>query len=271
MIKGTSKLYGVLGWPVNHSLSPKIHNTAFNHFNIDAVYVAFSVHPDSKNAITQSLTTLNVSGANITVPYKSDIIKQLDFVDPYALTINSVNTILRKVDKWYGFSTDGAGFLKALAKIDLKINSQKFLLLGAGGAAKAIAFALAQSGAAAVYIKNRQLFRAESLVSNLRQQGLNAEVYQSGTKFDVLINATSLGLHDDNTTFFDDFLPQASTVVDIVYKPGAQTSLVKKAANLGKVVQDGLPMLIYQALEAFKIWTNVTVPYKLIAQALDTK
>ena len=261
IISPKTKLFGIIGNPISHSLSPLIHNQAFKQLALDAVYLPFLVKYDEQNIIS-ALKCLNISGANVTLPYKSLIIPQLDYVDPFAQKINSVNTIVNIDGSWQGYSTDGAGFLRALAKDSHTIKGKSVLMLGAGGAAKALAHTLINEGVAELYILNRTKKTALSLISQLDSR---AKIYENQA-FEVLINATSLGLNGE-LACSKDLIAKAELVLDLIYNP-AETKLLKLAKSLNKNVQNGLPMLIHQAAISFEYFTKQAYPPSLMDNLL---
>lgn len=265
LINGNSTIYGVIGNPIRHSLSPKIHNFLFQHFNLNSVYLPFLVPIKNSEKIIHALTTLSIQGANITVPYKSIIIPQLDHVDEYAKSINSVNTIKYENGKWSGISTDGAGFISGLQQLKINIPESKILIVGAGGSAKAIAFALAMHNVKSIYIQNRTQSTANELVNNLTSN-VHAEIY-ANQEFNVLINSTSVGLDGNSISVPHNIINQAEYVIDLIYNPKI-TPLLDYAKQNGKTIQNGLPMLLEQARLAFEFWSGVSVNPELMQKII---
>ncbi|MBL0691714.1 MAG: shikimate dehydrogenase [SAR324 cluster bacterium] len=268
MINGETSIYGILGCPVRSSLSPKMHNAAFAYHKLNSVYVPLLVESGGQNSIIKAFNTLNIKGANITVPYKSSLFEQLDSIDPYAKKINSINTLIKTNQGWAGFSTDGVGFIQALTELKIDIANTSFLMIGAGGAGKAIAFALCEAGAQRLYIKNRTTSKADELIDNLRGNSWLVDRYSpTNNNFQVLINTTSVGMDATSLSADDEMIRKAKVVIDIIYSP-EMTPLLVKAKAAGKIIQNGLPMLINQARESFYIWTGKMISSEVLRKAI---
>lgn len=272
-ISGKTKVFGILGWPVSHSLSPLMQNAAFAAKEINAVYVPFSVRETDLHHAVTGLRTLHVQGFNVTIPHKQNIISCLDRVSLEAQVIGAVNTVAREGNKLVGYNTDAGGFLRSL-QYDLGFlpHGRRVVVLGAGGAARACVYALCQAGAAEVVIANRNTARAEALLgefaplcphTNMHVVSLSKETLAAPCLgADLILNTTSIGLDvlDTDTVGASDPLPwgninSETLFYDVVYKPGF-TPLVKRARANGMVALDGIGMLIAQGEEAFKIWTG---------------
>ena len=252
MIDAQTQLYGVIGNPVRHSLSPIIHNGAFRRMGLNAVYLAFEVK-DLKEAI-HGIRGLGIRGVSVTLPFKNQIIPFLDKVEDVAGKIKAVNTLLNEGEKLVGYNTDWRGALEALEeKVDLK--GKRVVLLGAGGAARAIGFAL-KTRDCEVIISNRTMDRAAGLAKELRciHQPLSSI---EGLKADVIINATSAGMHPNHeeSPLPKKVLEKGVTVMDIVYKP-LQTKLLREAEEIGCLTINGLEMLSRQGAAQLEIWTG---------------
>ena len=271
---------GVIGDPIEHSLSPTIHNVAFNHLKLDFVFLAFHVKAaDLENAV-RGMRGLGIHGLNVTMPHKSTVIGCLDEVDSTVQFLGSANTILNKDGKLSGFNTDGVGALKALQENGVELSERKVLLLGAGGAAKAIAFSLAQE-VGELAILNRASEKAKELAETLRRM-FNCEVVGSELSpdaiaenlrdSDVLVNATSVGMKPNlsQSIVAPQWLRSDLTVMDIVYNP-VETKLAKDAKAAGAKVISGVEMLIYQGAASFEIWTGRSAPIKVMRKAALNK
>ncbi len=265
MISEKTGIYGVIGTSVQKSLSPLIHNAAFEYHSIKAVYLPLVVGASNANSIISALSTLSFQGANVTVPYKTLILSQLQLIDPYAKKIGAVNTLVQTDQGWKGYSTDGYGFIAGLAELNIDLMKRSVLVIGAGGAARSIIHALAESGVKALAIKNRSKDSANEIVAELDL----AEHYQD-QKFDLLVNATSVGMDGIGLSAPLELINKAEIVVDLIYNP-AMTPLLKLAKAQGKIIQNGLPMLLYQAMKSFEIWTSKTTPIEVLRQALRDK
>ncbi|MCK4475503.1 MAG: shikimate dehydrogenase [Methanophagales archaeon] len=265
------KIYGIIGDPVAHSLSPVMHNAAFEKLGMDAVYLAFRVSKSELEDAIRGAKSLGISGLNVTIPLKE---KALSFVDAeeVAKKIGAINTIDFSSGTPVGYNTDGIGSLRVLKETTGEIKGKNVLILGAGGAAKAISFYLDTEGAK-VTIANRTKERAAQLASNLRNAdfiGLGAELKKHINASDILINATSVGMHpNENATLVSaDMMHPDLVVFDIVYNP-METKLLNEAKRAGvKKIVDGVKMLVYQGAASFKIWTKEEPPIKAMEKAV---
>ncbi|CAB49372.1 shikimate dehydrogenase [Pyrococcus abyssi] len=245
------KVYGLIGKPVSHSLSPVMHNALFRKYGIDAVYVTFEVEELGK--AIDGVRALGISGLNVTMPYKEVVTKFLDELSEDAREINSVNTIINLEGSLIGYTTDGVGARKALERFT-EIEGRNVLILGAGGAGKAIAYEL--SKIANIVVLNRTPSKAKSLEKFGVKGGSLDELPNYVGWADVLINATSVGMGTNESLVPRRLLRRELIVMDIVYKP-LKTRLLRDAESVGCRVIDGLWMLIYQGAESFKLWTGI--------------
>jgi len=271
LINGKTSLYGIIGNPVQHSLSPAMHNAAFAELSINGVYVPMRVQ-ELTAGIVNSLKALGFTGLSVTVPHKEQVMNFLDEIDPVAAKIGSVNTLLFRahpetgVVVSRGFNTDWLGSNLALAET-MQLPGSRVLLLGAGGAARAVGFGLVEAGAEVV-ISNRSTDKGQALAKWLGCRFCSQEAL-AGMKADALVNTTTVGMEPDI-----DAIPLASellgnfrVVMDIVYAP-LQTALLKQAAAAGCQTIDGLSMLLYQGAVQFKIWTGRQPPQEIMREAL---
>ncbi len=275
-ITGKTRVFGVIGDPIEHSLSPAMQNAAFEHLKLDCVFLAFKVKPAEVENALRGVRGLGVCGLNVTMPHKNAVIAYLDEVDETAQFLSSVNTILNDNGKLRGFSTDGAGALNALRESGSEPHGKKVLLLGAGGAAKAIAFALAKE-AETIVILNRTPEKTKALTEALNARfgkkvksgALASDVMKKHMQgADILINATSVGMHPhaEQSLVAPEWLKPELTVMDIVYNP-AETKLAKDAKAAGATVISGVKMLLYQGAASFKIWTDCKAPVEVMRKA----
>lgn len=278
-VNGTTRVVGIFGWPVGHTLSPIMHNTAFAALNLNWVYVPLPIKPERiKNAVL-SLKTFNLIGANITVPHKQAIMRYLDYIDPSAQNIGAVNTIAVKDGKICGYNTDSDGFLQSLREADFDPKGARCLVLGAGGAARAVVYSLANAGADKISVYNRTVERAAFLAEDLKTTFADTEfsfellspkmLRAADGNFDLVVNTTSLGMtpNPDSTPWPDDIpLPDAA-IYDLVYNP-LQTRLLQRAEEAGLKTIDGLGMLIHQGAKSFEIWTGQRPPTDITRQAV---
>jgi shikimate dehydrogenase len=272
------RVYGIIGDPVAHSLSPVMHNAAFEKLGLDAIYLAFRVSKGELKDAIRGAKSLGIAGLNVTIPLKE---KALFFVnaEEEAKKIGAINTIDFSTGTPVGYNTDGIGSLRALKEVVGEIEGKDVLILGAGGAARAISFYLDAEGAK-VTIANRTKERAAQLTSilhNAKSIGLGAELTKQLKDLDILINATSVGMHpnEDATLVRAEMMHPDLVVFDIVYNP-METKLLKEAKKAGvKKIVDGVKMLVYQGAASFKIWTKKEPPIaemeKAVRDALDSK
>lgn len=265
------KIYGVLGDPVAHSLSPVMHNAAFEELGMDAVYLAFRVSKDELEDAIRGAKSLGIAGLNVTIPLKE---KALLFVDAeeVAKKIGAINTIDFSSGAPVGYNTDGIGSMQVLKETVGELKGKNVLIIGAGGAAKAIAFYLDLEGAK-VTLANRTKERAAQLaakLSNADAIGLGAEFKKQIKASDILINATSVGMHphEDATLVSADLMHPDLVVFDIVYNP-METKLLKEAKRAGvKEIVNGVKMFVYQGAASFKIWTKEEPPIAVMENAV---
>lgn len=276
-ISGKTLVCCVLGDPIEHTLSPSIHNAAFKHLKLDFVYVAFRVGREELENAVKGMRSLGIYGFNVTMPHKNAIVKYLDELDPTAKFIGSVNTVVNNEGKLIGFNTDGAGALKALKENQVRLDGKKLLLLGAGGAARAIALQLA-SELVELTILNRDGEKARQLAKVLREKfsikivgnTLSASLIKEKLKdADIVVNATSVGMHPnpEQTLVNREWLRPDMTVMDIVYNP-IETKLIKDAKAIGAKVVYGTEMLVFQGAASFEIWCRRPAPVDVMRKAI---
>jgi shikimate dehydrogenase len=267
-ISGKTKITGIIGYPVEHTLSPVMHNSAFEFLGLDYCYVPFLVHPDRLGDAVLSIKALNLVGLNVTVPHKEKVMPFLDEIDEEALFIGAVNTIVNFGGRLAGYNTDGRGFMQSLSEKGISVKGKDVAIIGAGGAARAIGYYLSKD-AGAVSIYGRTAERVERLVHDLNKINKNASVLRdiSGIgKFRIVVNATPLGLKkDDPLPFNVELLREGQIVCDLVYK---QTPLLNEAAQRGCVSINGLGMLLWQGVLAFELWTGKKPPIEIMREAL---
>ena len=253
MITGSTRVAAVIGSPVHHSLSPALHNAAFQQLGIDWVYVALHVsHGDAQRAI-DAMRTLALGGMSVTMPHKEAVADAVDLLDPAAAALRSVNTVVPQLGGTLkGYSTDGAGFVASLSAAGVEVQGRTVCLLGAGGAARAIADALGRSGASQVSVVNRTASSAEAtaaLAADVGRVGDAGDV----TAADIVVNATSVGMGTDHLPCDPSALRAGQVVADIVYHP-RDTALLRAARAAGATPVDGLGMLVHQAALQQQLW-----------------
>lgn len=259
-------VYGLLGNPVEHSLSPPMHEAAYDELGIDARYVTFEPPVDAAVEAVEAADTLGVSGLNVTIPFKEDVLDAVE-VDDLAAQIGAVNTIDFSGDRPTGHNTDAIGALRALERHDVALSGQA-VVVGAGGAGRAIAFGLADEGMD-VAITNRTVEKAHALaeaVPGASGHGLDA-LTSLLADADVLVNATSVGMEEDRSPVPREALHADLAVLDAVYSP-IETRLLRDAAALGATTVDGAWMLLFQGVEAFEHWTGRDAPVDAMNDAL---
>ena len=276
IISGKTRVCGVIGDPIEHTLSPIMHNAAFKALKLDFAFLVFKVKVADVEKAVSGMRALGIHGLNVTMPHKSAVINYLDEVDQAAKAIGSVNTILNKDGRLFGFNTDGVGALQALRENGVEPRGKKVLLLGAGGAARAIAYTLARE-ADELVILNRTAKQAAEL-ANLLKQTFDRKVVADALSpnaikdtlqdSDVLINATSVGMkpNANQTPVAFEWLRPDLAVMDIVYNP-VETKLAKDAKAAGAKVVSGFEMLIYQGAASFEIWTGHSAPVEVMRHA----
>jgi shikimate dehydrogenase len=279
-ISGKTRVCAIIGDPVEHSLSPVMHNAAFKILGLNLVYVAFIVTRNELRDAISGARSLGLQGLNVTMPHKNAVINYLDEIDSTARAIGAVNTILNEEGRLIGYNTDGIGAMKALQENGISSDGKKMLLLGAGGAARAIAYQAAQEVEELV-ILNRTSEKTEILTEFLHREfdkkvkggALSSEILEEEVEdTDILVNATSVGMLPDVSR---SLVPKSSLradlcVMDIIYNP-LETKLVRDAKVVGAKVVSGLEMLIYQGAVSFEIWTNCPAPVKVMREAALNK
>jgi 3-dehydroquinate dehydratase/shikimate dehydrogenase len=262
----TAKIYGVIADPVGHSVSPHVHNRAFQSRRVDAVYVPLLVSPTQLRDFFQFAEELPLSGFSVTIPHKRKIMRYLDTVDPLARRIGAVNTVWRKAGKWRGTNTDAEAVARPLARI-LDLSKASVLIAGNGGAARSAACALADAGAR-ISITGRNPDRVRAFARSMSAENLTLS-QACERHFDVVINATSVGMWPNvKDCLFPDNIP-GDVVFDLVYNP-LETELIRRARAQGRQVIPGVKMFIEQAVRQFEIWTGQPAPRAAMeAAALD--
>ena len=275
-VSSSTKLYAVIGDPIEHSLSPIMHNVAFQLLDLNNIYLAFRVKPTDLGTAVAGIRSLGILGFNVTIPHKVSIMEHLDEIDRSATRIGAVNTVVKRDGALVGYNTDGAGALASLREASVGLEGAKIVLLGAGGAARALGFSIAPL-AGNLVVLNRTESRAKDLAFALKEFG-NVE----GKKLsedtlcvelrdaDVLINSTSAGMHpqSNETPVERKFLHERMIVFDIVYNP-LSTRLLREAKTAGAYVVGGIRMLVYQGALAFELWTGRKPPVKEMCTAVE--
>jgi shikimate dehydrogenase len=289
-VDGRTRLVGVIGWPVRHSLSPRMHNAAFRALGLNYAYVPLPVTPDRIGEAVRGLAALGFAGANVTVPHKSAVLPFLDGLSPVAAAVGAVNTLIVQPDgRTTGDNTDVHGFMAALREAgwpESPSPDRRALVIGAGGAARAVAYGLRQAGVE-VWVVNRSFDRALALCEALNAAlqstqlrpggGLSAhrfpeELATLASEAGLVVNTTSLGLHADDPLPWDAAVPfcKRQLVIDLVPSASvaSQTPFLALAASGGAQVQNGLVMLAHQGARSFELWTGTAAPLAVMREAL---
>ncbi len=291
-ITAKTKILGIFGYPVSHTISPAMHNAVIKAIGLDMAYLSFEVKPSNLKDAINGIKGLGMLGVNITIPHKETVIKFLDEVSEEARLIGAVNTIVNRDGRLIGHNTDGYGYVSSL-KEDCNFNpsGKNIVILGAGGAARGILVALAQKGVNKITVANRTVSRGISLIKTFKGKLPGIKFEAIGLKEDVLkislkdahllINATPSGMNygasrpcrrdNGNTVALVqkiplDSLPKTAIVSDIVYNP-LETILLKNAKRLGLTIHGGLGMLIHQGAKSFKLWTGIDAPIDIMRKA----
>lgn len=273
MINSETKLLGLIGHPVEHSLSPIMHNEALRDKNLNYVYLAFDVpSPENLKHVVNGAKSLGMGGFNITIPYKLDIIKYLDRIDNESELIGAVNTVKIENNTATGYNTDGLGARMSLEEELGKVENKNILIIGAGGASRAVAFELAKNND--ITIINRTVEKARILSEEISKKlnklinygNLNIDIKE----FDIIIHTTPIGMYpnvDVQPIINTDDINESMVVMDLIYNP-EETVLLKEAKKQGAKTINGLGMLVYQGAIAFEIWTGVKPDVEVMKRAL---
>lgn len=270
---------GLIGYPLGHSVSPAMQQAAFDHCELDFRYVAWETEPSQLKQTLALLRRASTVGANVTIPFKEVMVPLLDHIDDTALVINAVNAIVKRDGKLAGYNTDAEGFVQSLRKEeDFDPKGKRVVLLGAGGAARGVSFALAQAQVGALTVVNRTYERTEDLVLDLRRFRLQAialpwssdNLREALSNCDLIVNCTSMGMKNSATEAQSpvtaELIPKEALVYDVVYNP-PETPLLAEAKKAGARALGGLAMLVYQGALAFELWTGNEAPIDIMFQA----
>ncbi|HEY97140.1 MAG TPA: shikimate dehydrogenase [Dehalococcoidia bacterium] len=276
-ISGKTRICGLIGDPVEHTMSPVMHNAAFAKLGLDYAYLPFRVRPEELPQAVKGLKALNAIGFNVTIPHKVAVIPRLDELDPLAEKIGAVNTVVNDNGALKGYNTDASGFLQALLEREVEPAGKNIVLLGAGGAARAIAYILSEQDVNLTILNRREeLDWAEAIAANIRKDlGNVIEVFELLPDYlekalehaDILANATSVGMSPDSGKSLvpAQLIRPGLVAVDIVYNP-VRTKLLQDAAAAGAVIVEGLDMLVWQGALAFEKWTGEKPPFDLMKE-----
>ena len=272
-VNARTKTFAVIGSPIEHSISPEIHNASFESLGINCIYLAHRVAGDKLEEAIRGFKALGYSGINITIPHKIAVIDFLDELSREAELIGAVNTVKFSSEKATGYNTDGVGAIRAIEEAGIETKGIRAVILGYGGAARAIAITLALRGASEIIIAGRNPSKARALAEDVEKAGAEAKGVELSKvesllrESDILIHATPVGMHPDTekTLLTAEQLHEELAVMDIVYTP-LETRLLREAKKAGCKTIDGLGMLIHQAAEAERIWLGVEADIKAMRQ-----
>ncbi|MBI5049645.1 MAG: shikimate dehydrogenase [Nitrospirae bacterium] len=268
-VSGKTKVLGIFGFPVEHTLSPLMHNAAFKTLGLDMCYLPFKVSPDDLPDAVNAIKALNILGVNVTVPHKEKVIPLLDEVDREALFIGAVNTIVNQDGKLKGYNTDGRGFIKSLSEARISISRKNVLIVGTGGASRAISYYMSEK-ASGLFLYDINTKKAGRLIKDLKKLRRDVSFFDlKSEKFDemdIIINATPLGLKKEDPLPFDiNQLGAGHVVCDLIYR---RTTLLDKASKKGCRTLSGLGMLLWQGVFAFELWTGMKPPVEVMRKAI---
>ncbi|GAA3407611.1 shikimate dehydrogenase [Paenibacillus hodogayensis] len=268
-------MHGVFGDPIKHSKSPVMHNRAFRELGLNAAYAAFHIKPGQLKDAVAGIRAMQFRGVNVTIPHKLEVMDYLDDIHEDARAIGAVNTIVNDDGKLTGFNTDGIGYVRSLKEeAGFAVAGKKVLMLGAGGAARGVAYALAKEGAASVRIANRTVSKAEELAEAIRPfapaEGMSYEaIADVRDEIDLIVHNTEVGMHPkvDEVLIDTSWFHEGLTVSDIVYNP-LVTRLLREAEAKGAKTHGGLGMFVYQGAYAFEYWTGREAPIAAMREAV---
>lgn len=276
-INAKTSVCGLIGNPVEHSISPLIHNALSALCNIDLVYVTFKVEKGHVKTAVDGAFALNIKGMNVTVPHKQEVLEALADIDPLAQSIGAVNTLVRTEHGYKGYNTDILGLHRSMIEEGIGIRNESVVILGAGGASRAIAFLCAKEGAKAVYVLNRTVEKAQAIADAVNAEFPGVVVAMPMAEYGNLpdtrflcIQTTSVGLHpkDDEVVLDDEtFYQKIHTGIDIIYNP-YETRFMKLVKKAGGKTMNGLKMLLYQGVAAYELWNDVKISQGMADQLL---
>lgn len=268
------RTYCLIGDPVSHSLSPAMHNAAFKSLSMDDVYIAYKVSSHELESSVESLRSVKISGFNVTIPHKIAVLQYLDEVDLLSRKAGAVNTVASIDGRFKGFNTDIQGFLQPLLNRGIDFRGLSVLLFGAGGSARAVVASLSSvTGISKLVVANRTYNKSSELSKQAELQGLTSSVSMieeakvMAKRFDLIVNATSVGLQSNESILDSEDIDGSSTVYDLVYRP-VMTKLLENAREKGARVIYGYEMLLEQGAQAFEIWTGLKAPIPAMKKAL---
>ena len=271
---------GLIGYPLGHSISPVFQQAAFDHLGLDIRYDLWETKPQDLRRVVKEILSPEKLGANVTVPYKEDVIPFLDDLDGLARDIGAVNTIVKRGDKLIGYNTDAEGFLRALKeKGGFDPQGKRVTMIGAGGVARAISFVMIKAGVTSLFLYDIEIERTQKLARDIKSELVEVietvqspEYSEAISTADLLINCTPIGMKhspsEDHSPIPKKFISSTSLVYDVVYNP-LQTRLLKEASEAGAKTLGGLSMLVYQGVDAFELWTGQKAPVDIMMEKAE--
>jgi len=267
------KTFAVIGDPIDHSLSPTIHNAAYRELGLECTYIAYRIPKDQLDVEIDSLKKIKISGFNVTIPHKINMLKFLDEVDENCKIIGATNTVINDNGYLKGYNTDMDGFLEPIKNRNIEIKNSNVLLLGAGGAARAIIAGMAKEKVKHVTIINRTIENSLQLKEFSQNIGLDSEVKsieemtELHADYNFIINSSSLGLQNESNIIPTQIINEETVVYDIIYKP-VNTDLIKESKRKNAEIIYGYEMLLGQAVRSFEIWLGQKAPYETMKKAI---
>lgn len=275
-INGNTRVLGLIGNPIEHTISPSIHNLIADKLNMNYVYVPFKVHEGMLEDAIEGARALNIQGLNITVPYKEQVMNSLIEVTPLAKQIGAVNTLKFTENGYIGYNTDAEGLNISLVKNKVQLKNSKVVIIGAGGAAKAVGMLCAREKCKKITIINRTVIKAEILANNIRQyydvetEVLGLDKIREISPFDIAIQTTPIGMSPnvhDNPVKDNDFYNKFHTAVDLIYNP-SKTKFLEESERNGIKILNGFQMLFYQGVKAYEIWNDIDIPEEILKEVM---
>ena len=267
------RTYCIVGDPITHSLSPAMHNAAFKALNLNCVYFAFRIARNELNAGLLSLRKVNVAGFNVTMPHKVDIIPLLDELDETSKKTGAVNTVNNEKERFVGYNTDIQGFIEPIKRKKIDLVGKTVLLMGAGGAARAVVTALMDEHIKEIVIASRCLIKLNILNDICKGSNVKCEmillkdVEKYSPRADLIVNATPIGMNREASIITAEYLSSESIVYDLVYRP-IETALIRNAEEVGATVIHGYEMLLEQGVKSFEIWEQMEAPRNVMKKTL---
>lgn len=274
LITGKTIHLGIIGWPADHSFSPRMHNYISDKMGMDYVYTAFNVRPESLEDAIKGIRALDIRGINVTAPHKIEVMKYLDEISPEAMRLGSVNTVVNRNGRLTGYNTDSEGFYTALINAGIEITGKKLLIMGSGGVVKPTLIRLCEAKPESITLVNRTRQKAWVMAEMIYDAtGYRIKTEVDDFDFDLVINTTSAGMEPQEDTLPIesiaeipdlDFIHKGMAAVDMIYNP-PETLFLKKAREMGAKTLNGLDMLIYQGIIAYELFTDIKLPEDMAA------